>query len=168
MSQIDVSPMNFDEDDLALIQIPVTYKGKTYLLTEAFGDAVAQWRNAQLAGTTMRQSEDDGVKTISLGGMADSEPLLVALCLFSPGPDGNLILDARGNVDRKHQVPLSVVRSWPQRLVGPLFERVKEISRLNEVETMESLEKKIADLQKRLGKLKKSKENSEESLAAKN
>jgi len=160
--------LNFDNDETDLIQIPVTYKGQRYILTEAFGDAVAQWRNAQLAGTTMHQTGDSEDKTIRLGGMADSEPLLVSLCLFNPGPDGRLPINAHGNVDSRNRVPLSVVRGWPNRVVGKLFETVKKISGLDQTETVESLDKKIAELQRRKTKLQKSKEHTEEEALAKN
>lgn len=164
----DLIDFDAGNPSLSLTQIPVRFQGKNYLLVEALGDAVAQWRNAQLQGTKMQQSDNSDTKTISLGGMADSEPLLVSLCLFSPDKDGNLILDARGNVDVRQRVPLTAVRGWPNRVVSKLFEKAKEISGLNETETVQSLEKKISDLQNRLIKLRKDKEDSEEEALAKN
>lgn len=155
--------LDFDADgsSLTLTTVPVRYQGKNFLLVEALGDAVAQWRNAQMQGTTLRQSDDDSTKTIALGGLADSEPILVSLCLFEPDKEGNLILDPRGNVDTRRRVPLSVVRCWPNRVVSRLFERAKAISGLDEVETAASLQKKIVDMQGRLNKLARS-GNSEE------
>lgn len=164
----DNGALDFDSDGLSLTKIPVRYQGKDYLLVEALGDAVATWRNAQLRGTTMQQIGDSDTRTIALGGMADSEPLLVHLCLFTPDKDGNLILDKEGNVVLQRRVSLHIVKNWPNRILSRLFEKAKEISGLDQTETAEALEKQIAALQSRLAKLRKSGEPSEEEALAKN
>lgn len=166
----NTNTIDFDKDssNLSLAHIGVRFQSRNYLLVEALGDAVAQWRNAQLAGTTLRQSDGSDTKTIALGGMADGEPLLVSLCLFHPGKNGELVLDGRGNVDTRQRVPLSVVRGWPHRVVNCLFERVKKMSGLDQTETVDSLEKSIASSRKRLERLKESGVDTEEEASAKN
>lgn len=169
-SDNDREMLDFDADNpsLSLKQLPVRYQGKDYVLVEALGDAVAQWRNAQLRGTTMQQQGDSDTRTIALGALADNETLLVSLCLFYPDQGGGLILDNRGDVDTRKRVPQTIVKNWPNRVVARLFEKAKEISGIDQVETVASLEAKIVDLQRRLVKLKQSQEPSEEEALAKN
>jgi hypothetical protein len=52
-------------------------------------------------------------------------------------------------------VPREVVGSWPSRIVKPLFERAKEISELDEDETLEGLVEQQAKLGKRIAKMRK-------------
>ena len=162
--------INFDEgnDTPSLKQVPVTFKGIKYILVEASAEAVAKWRNAQLTGTRMYQRENEDTRTIALGGMADSEPILVSLCLFKPDENGNLRLDAGGNVDTRFRVAVDVVKGWPNRVTAKLFEKAKEISGLDEIETVEALDKRITDLQKRRERLEKAKAANEEEVLAKN
>jgi len=104
------------EYDLKVQEVPVTIGGTKYLLREASEDAACQYRNAAMRGAKMT----DG--TVTLGGAADVEPLLVSLCLFE--------MDASGAVIRN--VPLVTVKNWPARVVKPLFNKVKEMSSLDE------------------------------------
>lgn len=122
-------------EDLNLIEEPVTIAGTKYLLREANGAAACAWRNAQLACTKLGP---DGT-TIGIGNIADTEPLLVSLCLFV--------------AETGKTVPLPVVRSWPDRVIKRLAERAKEISGLNETDNKESLLKQKESIEKRLAKL---------------
>ncbi len=109
--------MNFD--DLAQVEVPVSIGGKKYVLKEATADAVRKWRNAQLKATKL----GDNGKPISLEGMADTEPLLVSLCLFEEVKES-------GKPDSLSPVSLSTVSSWPNRIVGALFAEATKISDL--------------------------------------
>ena len=99
---------------LDVIEIPIKVGDKDYVLREASGDAAAKWRNAMFAGAKLGANG----KPESVHNMADTEPLLVSLCLF----------DAENN----KPVSLQTVRSWPSRIITPLFNKAVEISDLGE------------------------------------
>ncbi len=107
--------MNFD---LEVVSIPVTIGGEKYELREASGDAACKWRNAILSKAKLGP---DG-KPQTVGSIADTEPLLVSLCLFN---------------ESGKNVSLSVVRSWPARIQKALFNKIKDISDLDEDEQSE-------------------------------
>lgn len=135
--------MNVEElvfDDITPVSVPVRIAGKDYVLRETTGDASCKWRNALLAATKLGS---DG-KPTSLSGMADSEPLLVSLCLFE-------VYD-QGGERKERSVPLGVVRAWPYRLVKALFNRAKQISHLDEEQ--ESEEALLSRMEADRGKLR--------------
>lgn len=107
-------PMDFD--DLAPQSVAVTIKGQKYVLREATEEAARQYRNAQYRSMKMGP---DG-KPSSLDGMADTGSILVSGCLFAVTATG------------ESPVPLTAVRLWPARIVGPLFERAKFLSNLDQ------------------------------------
>ena len=101
--------LNFD--DIAPIEIPVVIKGKRYTLKEASGDAACRYRNAVLSALQVSKTgEVTGARNL-----ADTEPLLVSLCLFD---------------EQDKPVPIKTVRSWPARVVRTLFEKAADISDL--------------------------------------
>lgn len=110
---------DLDFDSLTLVELPVKYKGNSYILREADERAARAYRNALLSCMTLGP---DG-KPQTLKNLADVEPLLVSLCLF----------DARGKL-----VPKAIIETWPSRMVKKLFDKAKAISDLNE----ESAERK--------------------------
>ncbi len=115
--------LNFS--DISLIELPVQVGAMEYTLREASEATAVQWRNATMAAARFRDGNISGFT-----GIADSEPLLVSLCLF--------------NGDGKN-VPIDTVKEWPARVVKPLVEKDKEISELGETEdTIEQLEEKLA------------------------
>jgi len=120
-----------------IIPIRITEKDGTlrkYELKEATSDVATHWRNSIINKTKIQ----DG-KAVGLSNVADSEPLLVSMCLFR----------AEG---KKDNVKLEEVRSWPSRIVKSLFEKAKEISDLDEDEddNVEAMEKQIEELQGKL------------------
>lgn len=119
------------------VEIPVSIRGVAYVLKEASGDAAAKYRNACLRATRVGK---DG-KFSAVDGIADVEPLLVSLCLFTQ--EGKRVSD-------------SVVRGFPSKAVKALFDKAKEISGLNEVsnkDTIESLTKQRDVIEGKLHKL---------------
>lgn len=106
-------PMRFETFELHTE--PVYIGDAVFTLKEATIGAAAKYRNALLECATIGP---DG-KPSKFSGMADVEPLLVSLCLF----------DADGN-----GVPLSTVNEWPSRIVKQLFNRIKDVSDLDEDE----------------------------------
>lgn len=138
MGEIKKSELNFEDLEPRQEEVPID--GKKYLLKEASGDAACKWRNALLKATKL---SPDG-KVATMDGMADTEPLLVSMCLFEMGDNGGLKV-----------VSLNKVRNWPHRVQRALFERAKEISELHEAgDSIEALEKQVEVLQERISKLK--------------
>lgn len=139
---------SFDFDDITKQEVPVKIQGKKYVLREATGDAVCKWRNSMMKSTRL---SNDG-KVTSMDGMADSEPLLVSLCLFE-------LYEKVNGSQGERQVDVKTVRSWPARIQKSLFDKLKQMSQLDEKETKESLRKSIADSQKRLKEIEEAESN---------
>jgi len=128
-------PMVFE--DLVLIEVPVTIGSEQYMLREANGDAACKFQNARVA----RYEYGEDGKLIRLRDTADLEPLLVSLCLFM--------------ADGATPVSETTIRSWPARVQGQLFDRAKEISSIDEADDLPSLEKQLAQLQRRVDVMRK-------------
>lgn len=133
---------NFDET-VVQVQIPVRYQGIDYVLMKASGEAAVRYRNAIVRGT--RFSADGS--PIGTDGLADAEPILVAHCLFKTDKDGQVLKDRSGC---PIHVTEALVRSWPNEVMRPLFDKAFEISDLTEPETEESLRKKLDTIQRKL------------------
>ena len=123
-----------DFNDLTPIEVPVSVQGRQYTLREASGDAACQYRNA--VSGSYQYGPDGNISGVK--GLSDAGPLLVSLCL----------VDENGRA-----VKQEIVRGWPARVMMALFRRAKEISELDEPETVESLERQVAVLQRRLVEL---------------
>lgn len=126
-------------DDLTLREVPVRLGGTRYLLREASGGAACGYRNAVLRATKLGP---DG-KPASFEGLADAEPVLVAGCLFEETPAG------------PRPVPLATVRGWPAKVVKRLFLEAQKLSELDERQTAEELQARIAEDQARLAALER-------------
>lgn len=111
MSTVSSAPI--DLGDISLIEIPYTIGGVQYVLREASGEAACSYRNAVFRATELGP---DG-KPSKIGNMADVEPLLVSLCLFN---------------DQGRRLNSNELKKWPNRIVKTLFQKVKEISELEE------------------------------------
>lgn len=132
--------LNFD--DLSLIEVPVTIAGKKYVLREASEATAAAYRNASIAGAKM---EDGRVSELprNLGGL---QSLLVSQCLFP-----YVVVDSEvGSTISSIPVARSLINGWPSRIVKPLFEKAKEISELDEDESLEALIKQRNRLNERI------------------
>lgn len=124
----------FDDGDCELKTIPVRFRGRDFTLREATADAGAQFRNSLLKSTKMT----DG-KVTGLDGLADAEVLLVSLCLLE-GSDMRV-------------VPKGEIKTWPSRIVKKLYDKAREISDLDEAETVEEVDRRIEALTKQREKL---------------
>ena len=114
-----MEPMEFD---ITRMEIPVKIDGKNYILREASVKEAKQWRGSILASQFQKDGQQ-GLKPT----LADSEPLLVSLCLTQE--DGAA-------------VSKDVIETWPAKVVRRLFDKIKEISDLNEKPaTLNDLEK---------------------------
>lgn len=98
--------------DLTPREETVTIGGNYYILREADGNASTRYSNARLKYTEVR-----GDKVVAIEGMADTEPLLVSLCLFT---------------QEGKPVPEVVIRKWPSRVQSALFDRAKRISNIDQ------------------------------------
>lgn len=115
-----------DFDDLVPAEAKVKYRGRQYVLREASEGAAVRWRNAQLS----QAKYDDSGRFASVGDAADSEPLLVALCLYYADEAGALRVQANGDPDPRHLVQLEIIRSWPSRIVKKMYDWVMTASGL--------------------------------------
>jgi hypothetical protein len=107
-------------ETLAPVEVPVKIGSGRYVLREASGDAACRYQNAVLKTTKLGP---DGRPT-DINGLADCEPLLVSLCLFE------IVHTTDSDPPKYRPVPLSVIRSWPNRIQRALFRRAQEISGL--------------------------------------
>lgn len=125
-----------DFSDLTPIQLKVRIGAQEYILREASGDAACRYRNALLECTEL---DSDGKPKV-LRNLANTETLLVSLCLFTK--DGK-------------PVPEATIRSWPARIVKRLFEQAKLISELDESTTLDGLRAQREALDERIRQLEK-------------
>lgn len=128
----------FDFNDLSIIEIPVKLNKKNYILREADGEAGAKFKSRSAQCMRMEAGSVTGV-----GEIGELEPYLLSFCMFEQGENGIL-----------KSVSENVIKSWPARVVKQLFDKAKEISELNESDTVESLEKTIREATKKLNKLR--------------
>lgn len=159
---MDLSPINFDRDDLSPIEIPVKIAKKYYVLKEAKGDIATRYKNFTLRmiaitkdGMDMRMgsrkplgAETGGVRVVE-EGMADADPFLVSLCLFEV-TDSNR---TSGTKEGLGKVALSWVRDLPNPILDTLVDRVKAISHIGQPSTLEEIEAAISDLSEQRDKL---------------
>jgi len=120
-------------DDITPIEEKVFVGGEEYILRETSGEAAVKYDNARLDGYEYH----DG-KLVKVHNLANLDPLLVHLCLFTK--------------DSVTNVPEEKIRSWPGRVQKVLCQRAREISGMNE--PVVSLEKQIEALQKQLAEAK--------------
>ena len=109
----------FDFNDLSPRSEIVYVAGKRYEMREASEGVAIRYRNATLASFRLV----DG-KASRIEGLADAEASLVADCLKGESGDGQFTT----------LVTPDLVRSWPARVVKPLFEWIKDASDLGETE----------------------------------
>jgi hypothetical protein len=135
-------PMDFSNDAEPIV-IPVKIGKKNYVLKEASEDAVTKYRAAQSRGGFV---EENGRFAIPEGA-SEAESVLVAACLYE-------VYQHEGE-DKERPVILSQVRAWKHSIVRQLFDRVREISNLEQPKDAAVIEKEIAKLHEKLAKLKK-------------
>lgn len=126
-------------ESLDCIEVPVTVGNQKYILREANGDVAVKFQNARLA---KHEYNEDG-RLVRLKDTADLEPFLVSMCLFK-------------KVENE-ETPVSetTIRGWPSHIQSKLFDTAKKISHIDETEDLESLEKQLIQLQKRIEQLRK-------------
>ena len=121
-------------DSLDLIRVPVKIAGTAYVLQEATAGAARDYRNEQ-----MKKFKISDGKMTGMEGAADLDLILVSLCLFQEMSTPGVY----------QPVPLIKVQEWPDRVVKALATKAKDISDLEDKDTLETVDTKIADLQKK-------------------
>lgn len=94
-----------------------------YELREASVGAAQAYRDAQLSGITLGANS----KPVKIEGMASSESLLVASCIYKISRDPET-----KEITGRQVVAEKTLKQWPTRIVKPMFEWIKEVSNLNE------------------------------------
>lgn len=106
--------IQLDFSDLEPIEKEFTYKGETYILTEAPASSVCRFNNER----SSRIEFNDQGKVQRVKNIADLVFILLEGCVLKQS-------------DRS-TVPVKTLQSWPGRLVEKLFESVKLISGVDE------------------------------------
>ena len=133
-----------DPDDLEPRVYRFKFRGDVYESREADTGAAARCRSENLKCHKL----DDG-KLVRIEDTGKLEPLLVALCTFKAVPSKN------GSTDFRRMAP-EQINDWPSSKTKALYSKIREMSPgLEENETVESLEKQISRLTKRLEELRK-------------
>ncbi len=128
----------YDFSSLAIIEIPVVGPdGKRYMLREASGDAVAKFNNAR---ARCIQFKDGAMASVS--GQGDLEVLLVSYCLFHT--------DETGAAKLNTPVDIKLIRSWPNRVVKPLYDAAREISEIDAEDDLPTLKKRREELDRQI------------------
>ena len=110
----------FDFNEFEELSKPVRYKGAEYVLWEANAQGAAAYNNGRARRIFLKDGKASGV-----GDIGDLEVLLVSRCLVYKGGknDGKL-------------VPLNELNGWPERIIKPMHDWVKEVSDLDEDDTV--------------------------------
>jgi len=108
-------------DDLEPVEVPVTIGKRKYVLREASEGAAVKFRNVSMRGARM----DTESKVVTLGEVAEAEPVLVAACLCPVDGTGKVRYDPGGN---PITCTLQQVLAMRPSTVKALFAKVKEIS----------------------------------------
>jgi hypothetical protein len=117
----EVSKLEFD--DLAPREVPVRLGKQEYILAEASAGAAAAYDNRKMKGATLGE---DGTFA-RLENLADLRPYAISLCLRKE--NGEMVTE-------------EWVRSLPDRIIDPLYDRLREISpSLFGTTTVEDLER---------------------------
>lgn len=139
-----LAPIDYDADNKEPVEIPVTYKGRKYVLKEADGSVSFAYRSAAGKGVRL---VDEKVQADSITGTIEAEFTLVGGCLYHT--EGEMKDKAVGTLFAK---------SLPNRLLKELYERAKVISGLdNKPMTEDDHIKAVTDAQKSLDKFRAAK-----------
>lgn len=131
--------VDFDFSDLTPQTATAIIGGKKYLLREATEDQAVKFKNMSAKAVKFKDGETTGIE-----GAANVEPFLLSLTMVEVDADG-----------KEKQVFESFIRTLLARVVSPLFDWVRDASGLGGKDTVESIDKKIADLTKKRAEVAK-------------
>lgn len=97
--------------------------GKSYIIKEAKSGEAAQYKNAVTACSTI--NAETGIMTNK--GLANTENFLISLCMYeaSMGAGGEFVPSPK-------PVGIRFVESLPHKVAQKIFDKIREISNLNE------------------------------------
>jgi hypothetical protein len=125
-------------DNPTPVEEPVKIGGEDYVIRVS-GDAVVRYRNAVMRS----QIYDENGKLARLDGLADSEPLLVSLCLFKLSKSNGQVVPM--------PVQLQTIRSWRPEIQARLYDKIKNDNPdIEGASTDEQLNEQLGRLQKRI------------------
>jgi hypothetical protein len=149
---------DFDAQGLEPLEKVVKFKGVKYILREASHDTAREFRNMNLRATHLTVDEDKS-RSARFDGLANSQHFLVSRCLFVASPEGRTHLLPNGDVDPTFRVNPQSLLNWPNRVVEPLYDWIRKVSKLDDDEddslSVDALEKKVRKLQERIAKKNK-------------
>ena len=90
-----------------------------YELREATEDIVARWKDRSMANANVQNTGGKEIN-VKMGAVGDSDAFLVSLCLFHKG----------GPYDG-HSAGFDEVKSWPSRVVKPMYRWIIKNSNLD-------------------------------------
>ena len=136
-------PNEFDFGSLETIEVPVVgANGKKYILREASGEAAARFNS--MRGKCAKYT-DGGVSEVS--GIGHIPLFLVSLCLFNMKEDGTANLQST--------VVLSVIQSWPERVIKKLYAEALRISEIDQDDDLDNLKEQHKELGEKIIKMEK-------------
>lgn len=142
--------MEFEDEELTEVQVKI---GSTrFILQEANGDIVIQHRNNVLSYTKL--NSEGGIASFS--GIASAEPILISKCLYTTVPVDKD--HPEGPVVKGGLAGLAFVNNLRHRTMKQLFNRLKEISDMNDDESVEILKKQREELDKKITEMEASEE----------
>ena len=134
-----------------LKQEAVRIDGKVYLLQEANGGKVIEFRTRAMSCAKMTDGKVTGIK----GDMATLEPWLLSQCLYETEPDGEgFKIKYVHNTTRPVCVPQGTILGWPERIQKTLFKTLKGMSGMDQLTNPKELETEIKRLQEQLEEMK--------------
>lgn len=112
-----VNPFN-EDSDLDLVEKSFRFKigGQPYIIVEANGETATLYQSKILSGVTMTEGKIEGMSGVALGQL-----YLVSQCLKKLDADGVPCA-----------VSIETVKAWPNRIVKPIYEKIRELSDLVE------------------------------------
>lgn len=126
-------------DDVLPIRVDIWLNEVKHYLLEATGDPIVRYRAACMSAVRMVDGKMSGVD----GKIADTEAMLVAACLWRCGVE-NLA---------DQPVRLDEVRKLPGRIQTALFVRCQKICSLTGDDSLDSLRKRRAVMQRELAEV---------------
>lgn len=105
-------------DSLTRISVPLQFEGTEYFLLELSGEEAITYRDAMVAAAVVDE-ETGEMKRIDPKAYSDLQYTLVSLGLRRKGTDGAL-----------YPVSLDTVKTWPNRILKALADKIREISEL--------------------------------------
>lgn len=116
---------------------PGTGELESFVLQEPGASAGVHYQDMKAKAHIIRDN-----KLVGIDGINEADLDLLTGCVFK-----RTVID--GNREALEEVNPAYVRSWPYRVYAPLLDRLKEMCpELEGRETVESVDKKIANLQK--------------------